>query len=230
MHSQTGLAVRDNSPVEEVTTSVKRKYTKWPQQSKKKDKDLSNPWSPEEDISLSADSEDEEVQEVRPMARIFIGVFKNKEAGIGIEETKDGKRRKNETRLIQQRKLEAHIAHERHQLEFERERKDEMKKMRLDHLKQYLEMLVIKIFSERKKDGVFDDAFGGVGDEEVVVGEGVVVTSSSLEMLTNSCLGGIMVILIFLEGFEEEALVEFTVEWCEEDEDDDRSGEDDLFN
>nr|GEX83649.1 copia-like retrotransposon [Tanacetum cinerariifolium] len=31
-----------------------------------------------------------------------------------------------------------------------------------------------------------------VGDEEVVVGEGVVVTSSSLEMLTNSCLGGIM--------------------------------------
>ncbi|GKA68917.1 hypothetical protein Tco_0768834 [Tanacetum coccineum] len=56
-------------------------------------------------------------------------------------------------------------------------------------------------------------AFGGVGDEEVVVGEGVVVTSSSLEMLTNSCLGGIMVNLIFLEGFEEEALVEFMVEF-----------------
>ncbi|GJR14302.1 hypothetical protein Tco_0796954 [Tanacetum coccineum] len=53
---------------------------------------------------------------------------------------------------------------------------------------------------------------GGVRDEEVVVGEGVVVTSSSLEMLTNSCLGGIMVNLIFLEGFEEEALVEFMVE------------------
>ncbi|GJU13778.1 hypothetical protein Tco_1136174 [Tanacetum coccineum] len=33
----------------------------------------------------------------------------------------------------------------------------------------------------------------GVGDEEVVVGEGVVVTYSSLEMLINSCLGGIMV-------------------------------------
>ncbi|GKE68639.1 hypothetical protein Tco_1526711 [Tanacetum coccineum] len=33
---------------------------------------------------------------------------------------------------------------------------------------------------------VLDGAFGGVGDEEVVVGEGVVVTSSSLEMLTNS--------------------------------------------
>ncbi|GJR85212.1 hypothetical protein Tco_0209223, partial [Tanacetum coccineum] len=54
-------------------------------------------------------------------------------------------------------------------------------------------------------DGVFDGAFGGVGDEEVVVGEGVVVISSSLEMLTNSCLGGIMVNLIFLEGLEEEA-------------------------
>ncbi|GJU46597.1 hypothetical protein Tco_1203863 [Tanacetum coccineum] len=54
-------------------------------------------------------------------------------------------------------------------------------------------------------DGFFDDAFGGVGDEEVVVGEGMVVTSSSLEMLTNSCLGGIMISLIFLKGLEEEA-------------------------
>ncbi|GJZ23189.1 hypothetical protein Tco_0560648 [Tanacetum coccineum] len=77
---------------------------------------------------------------------------------------------------------------------------------------------------------VFDGAFGGVGDEEVVVGEGVVVISSSLDMLANSCLGGIMVSLIFLEGLNEEALVEFMVDWCEEDEGDDRSGEDDLFN
>ncbi|GKF29106.1 hypothetical protein Tco_0095448, partial [Tanacetum coccineum] len=53
-------------------------------------------------------------------------------------------------------------------------------------------------------DDVFDGEFGGVGDEEVVVGEGVVVASSSLEMLTNNCLGGIMVSLIFLEGLEEE--------------------------
>ncbi|GJV29525.1 hypothetical protein Tco_1385973 [Tanacetum coccineum] len=60
---------------------------------------------------------------------------------------------------------------------------------------------------------VFDGAFGRVGDEEVVVGEGVVVTSSSLEILTNSCLGGIMVNLIFLEGFEEEAFVEFMVDF-----------------
>ncbi|GJX57701.1 hypothetical protein Tco_0287598 [Tanacetum coccineum] len=49
-------------------------------------------------------------------------------------------------------------------------------------------------------DVVFDGAFGGVKDEEVVV----------------------------REGLDEEALVEFMVEWY--DEDDDRSGEDDLFN
>ncbi|GKD11844.1 hypothetical protein Tco_1196251 [Tanacetum coccineum] len=57
----------------------------------------------------------------------------------------------------------------------------------------------------------FDGVFGGVGDEEVVVGEGVVVISSSLDMLTNNCLGGIMVSLIFLEGLDEEALVEFMI-------------------
>ncbi|GKB69079.1 hypothetical protein Tco_0930491, partial [Tanacetum coccineum] len=56
-------------------------------------------------------------------------------------------------------------------------------------------------------DVVFDGAFGGVGDEEVVVGEGVVEISSSLDMLTNNCLGGIMVSLIFLEGLDEETLV-----------------------
>nr|GFB42921.1 hypothetical protein [Tanacetum cinerariifolium] len=33
-----------------------------------------------------------------------------------------------------------------------------------------------------------------------------------------------------LEGLDEKALVEFMVEWCEEDEDDDRNEEDDLFN
>ncbi|GKC60519.1 hypothetical protein Tco_1088117 [Tanacetum coccineum] len=57
----------------------------------------------------------------------------------------------------------------------------------------------------RRIDRVFDGAFGGVEDKEVVVGEGVVVTSSSLEMLTNNCLGWIMVSLIFLEGLKEEA-------------------------
>ncbi|GJV38471.1 putative reverse transcriptase domain-containing protein [Tanacetum coccineum] len=69
-----------------------------------------------------------------------------------------------------------------------------------------------------------------VGDEEVVVGECVVVTSSSLEMLTNSCLGGIIVSLIFLEGLEEEALVKLMVELFEEDEDGKKNEKDDLFN
>ncbi|GKC65490.1 hypothetical protein Tco_1098088 [Tanacetum coccineum] len=77
---------------------------------------------------------------------------------------------------------------------------------------------------------ILDGAFGRVGDEEVVVGEGVVVTSLSLDMLTNSCLEGIMVSLIFLEGLEEEALAEFMVEWFEEDEDGKKNGNDDLFN
>ncbi|GKE14222.1 hypothetical protein Tco_1421799 [Tanacetum coccineum] len=79
-------------------------------------------------------------------------------------------------------------------------------------------------------DGVLDGAFGGVGDEEVVVGEGVVVTSSSLEMLTKSFLGGIMVNLIFLKGLEEEALVEFMVEWFEKYEDDKKNERNGLFN
>ncbi|GJS21410.1 hypothetical protein Tco_0450042 [Tanacetum coccineum] len=78
--------------------------------------------------------------------------------------------------------------------------------------------------------GFLDGAFGGVGDKEVVVGEGVVMTSSSLEMLTNSCLGGIMVSLIFLKGLEEEALVEFMVEWFEEDEDGKKNRKEGLFN
>ncbi|GKA95591.1 hypothetical protein Tco_0817629 [Tanacetum coccineum] len=42
-------------------------------------------------------------------------------------------------------------------------------------------------------------------------GRGCSITSSSLEILTNNCLGGIMVSLIFLEGLDEEALVEVMV-------------------
>ncbi|GJU06965.1 hypothetical protein Tco_1123395 [Tanacetum coccineum] len=72
----------------------------------------------------------------------------------------------------------------------------------------------------RRMDVVFDGAFGGVGDEEVVVGEGVVVTSSSLEMLTNNCLGGIMVNLIFLEGLKKKHLWNSWYNLVEEDEDD----------
>nr|GFD06230.1 hypothetical protein [Tanacetum cinerariifolium] len=74
-------------------------------------------------------------------------------------------------------------------------------------------------------------AFGGVGDEEVVVGKGVVVTSSSLEMLTNSCLGGIMVSLIFLKGLEEEeGLVKFMVELFEKDENGKKNEKGGLLN
>ncbi|GJS14233.1 hypothetical protein Tco_0408705 [Tanacetum coccineum] len=69
------------------------------------------------------------------------------------------------------------------------------------------------VFKQRVQGLRRNGAFGEVRDEEVIVGEGVVVTSSSLEMLTNSCLGGIMVSLIFLEWLEEEALVEVMVEF-----------------
>ncbi|GJW51592.1 hypothetical protein Tco_0092943 [Tanacetum coccineum] len=54
----------------------------------------------------------------------------------------------------------------------------------------------------------FYGAFGGDGEEDFVMGEGVVVSSSSPYMFTKSCLGGMIVSLIFLEGLEEEAWVE----------------------
>ncbi|GKB30148.1 hypothetical protein Tco_0869549 [Tanacetum coccineum] len=56
-------------------------------------------------------------------------------------------------------------------------------------------------------DKVFDGAFGGDGEEDFVMGEGVVVSSSSLVRSTKSCLGGMIVSLIFLEGLEDEAWV-----------------------
>ncbi|GKF52579.1 hypothetical protein Tco_0159489, partial [Tanacetum coccineum] len=67
------------------------------------------------------------------------------------------------------------------------------------------EEVVPKVDDVSLVDGVFYDAFGGDREEDIVMGEGVVVTSSSLEMLTKSCLGGMMVSLIFLERLEEEA-------------------------
>ncbi|GKD39970.1 hypothetical protein Tco_1260177 [Tanacetum coccineum] len=67
------------------------------------------------------------------------------------------------------------------------------------------EEVVPKVDDVSLVDGVFDGAFGGDGEEDFVMGEGLVVASSSLEMLTKSCLGGMMVSLIFLEGLEEEA-------------------------
>ncbi|GJU11518.1 ribonuclease H-like domain-containing protein [Tanacetum coccineum] len=67
---------------------------------------------------------------------------------------------------------------------------------------------------------VFDGAFRGVRDEEVIVGEGVMVTSSSLDMLTNSCLGWIMTALFRLRHvlsghYHEESGDEFRCVWYE---------------
>ncbi|GKC14257.1 hypothetical protein Tco_1011039 [Tanacetum coccineum] len=45
-------------------------------------------------------------------------------------------------------------------------------------------------------------------EEDFVVGECVLVSSSLLDRSTKSCLGRIMVSLIFLEGLEEEACVD----------------------
>ncbi|GJT21988.1 hypothetical protein Tco_0891925 [Tanacetum coccineum] len=68
------------------------------------------------------------------------------------------------------------------------------------------EELVPKVDDVSLVDGVFNGAFVGDGEEDVVMGEGVVVTSSSLEMLTKSCLG-----------------------WFEEDEDDKKSRKDGVL-
>ncbi|GJZ27297.1 hypothetical protein Tco_0571550 [Tanacetum coccineum] len=57
-------------------------------------------------------------------------------------------------------------------------------------------------------DGVLEGAFDGDGDEDFVIGEGVIVSSSSFIKSTKSFLGGMLVSLIFLEGLEEEAWVE----------------------
>ncbi|GKB64773.1 hypothetical protein Tco_0920959, partial [Tanacetum coccineum] len=70
------------------------------------------------------------------------------------------------------------------------------------------EEVVPKVDGVSLVDGVFDGAFGGDGEEDFVMGEGVVVSSSSLVRSTKSCLGGIMVSLIFLERLEEEACVD----------------------
>ncbi|GJZ80061.1 hypothetical protein Tco_0644898 [Tanacetum coccineum] len=82
---------------------------------------------------------------------------------------------------------------------------------------------------------VIDDEETLILEEEFIeknwfVGEGVMVTSSSLEMLRNSYLRGIMVSFVFLEGLEEEALVEFMVELFEEDEYGKKNEKDGLFD
>ncbi|GKE07572.1 hypothetical protein Tco_1399590, partial [Tanacetum coccineum] len=54
------------------------------------------------------------------------------------------------------------------------------------------EEVVPKVDDVSLVDGVFDGAFGGDEDEDFVMVEGVVVSSSSLDRSIKSCLGGIM--------------------------------------
>ncbi|GJT94253.1 polypyrimidine tract-binding protein homolog 3 [Tanacetum coccineum] len=70
------------------------------------------------------------------------------------------------------------------------------------------EDVVPKVDDVSLVDGVFDGAFGGDGDEDFVIEEGVVVSSSSPVKSIKSFLGGMMVSLIFLEGLEEESCME----------------------
>nr|GEX40772.1 ribonuclease H-like domain-containing protein [Tanacetum cinerariifolium] len=48
----------------------------------------------------------------------------------------------------------------------------------------------------------FDGAFGGDGDEDFVIGDGVVVPSSSLDIFIKSCLGGMMIDVDDLEEMD----------------------------
>ncbi|GKD83779.1 hypothetical protein Tco_1350618, partial [Tanacetum coccineum] len=75
-------------------------------------------------------------------------------------------------------------------------------------LKVLEEEVVPKVDDVSLVDGVFNGAFGGDGEEDFVMGEGVVMSSSSLDMSTKSCLGGMMVSLVFLEWLEDKAWVE----------------------
>nr|GEW04260.1 nucleotide-binding, alpha-beta plait [Tanacetum cinerariifolium] len=85
-------------------------------------------------------------------------------------------------------------------------------------------MVVPKVDDASLVDGVFDGIFGGDREDDFVTGECMVVTFSSLEMLTKSYLGGMIISLISLEGLNEEAWVEAMEERYEEDEDDKKNG------
>ncbi|GJZ87824.1 putative nucleotidyltransferase, ribonuclease H [Tanacetum coccineum] len=88
------------------------------------------------------------------------------------------------------------------------------------------EEVVLKVDDVSLVNGVFDGVFSGDEEEDIVIGEGMIVASSSLEMLTKSFLGGMMVRLIFFEGLEEEARVEAMEKRYEGDEDDRKYDED----
>ncbi|GJW63156.1 hypothetical protein Tco_0115040 [Tanacetum coccineum] len=77
-------------------------------------------------------------------------------------------------------------------------------------------------------DGVLEDAFGGKCDEDFVVGEDVLVSSSSLVKYTKSYvqggfLGGLIASFSFFDGFDEKAWMDamdgLRIEGKEEDDD-----------
>ncbi|GJU78275.1 hypothetical protein Tco_1275345 [Tanacetum coccineum] len=67
------------------------------------------------------------------------------------------------------------------------------------------EEIMTKVKDVSLVNGVFDCTFGGEGDDDFIIGEGVVVPSSSLVRSRKSSLGGMMVSLIFFEELEDEA-------------------------
>ncbi|GJX31364.1 hypothetical protein Tco_0241219 [Tanacetum coccineum] len=98
----------------------------------------------------------------------------------------------------------------------------------------------MKSVSRLLKANIYKLTHGGViGDKESVISkEGGLLKWLGLEVCDifileisiNRLLGGIMVSLIFLEGLEEEAVVEFMVELFEEDKDGKKNENDGLFN
>ncbi|GJW29842.1 putative reverse transcriptase domain-containing protein [Tanacetum coccineum] len=140
----------------------------------------------------------------------FLGEYKCSSLALDREERRDEKKRldhlkQDQTMLVIKRFRETKKVF--------RERKKSEKihaKRKYDFgvelgLRAVEEEVVPKVDDVSLVDGVFDGEFGGDGEKDVVMGEGVVVSSSSLEMLTKSCLDEMMVSLIFLEGLEEEA-------------------------
>ncbi|GKD78443.1 hypothetical protein Tco_1341064 [Tanacetum coccineum] len=92
----------------------------------------------------------------------------------------------------------------------------------------YVTSRVSALDGKKLVDGVLEDAFGGKCDEDFVVGEGVLVSSSSLVKYTKSCvqggfLGGMIASFSFFDGFDEKAWMDamdgLRIEGKEEDDD-----------
>ncbi|GJT95803.1 hypothetical protein Tco_1091321 [Tanacetum coccineum] len=141
----------------------------------------------------------------------FIGEYEYSSLALDRDERRDEKKRldhlkHDQTMLVIKRFSERKKVLERKKTGKIRAKRRDDFRVEVD-VRVLEEEVVPKVDDVSLVDGFFDGAFGGEGEEDVVMGEGVVVTSSSVEMLTNSCLG------------------EF-----KEDEDDKKSGKDGLFN